>query len=64
MNGPRLALELICSLDGEPEAGSPQARDAEIQRRGAEVDRDATETMTLDEYRTHIRKRRAARAGH
>ena len=58
----RLALELIRSLDGEPEAGAAQAWDDEIQRRGAEVDRDAAETMTLDEYRTHIRKRRAARA--
>src|SRR5206468_2732928 len=52
----RLALELIRSLDGEPEAGAAQAWDAEIERRGAEVDRDAAETMTLDEYRTHIRK--------
>lgn len=58
----RLALELIRSLDSEPEAGATQAWDAEIQRRGAEVDRDAAEMMTLDEYRTHIRKRRAARA--
>jgi putative addiction module component (TIGR02574 family) len=58
----RLALELIRSLDGEPEPGAAQAWDAEIQRRGAEVDGDAAETMTLDEYRLHIRKRRAARA--
>ena len=58
----RLALELIRSLDGEPDAGAVQVWDAEIQRRGAEVDRDAAETMALDEYRAHTRKRRAARA--
>lgn len=58
----RLALELIRSLDGEPDAGGAQAWDAEIERRGAEVDRDAADTMTLDEYRAHIRQRRAARA--
>lgn len=58
----RLALELIRSLDGKPEAGATQAWDAEIERRGAEVDDDAADTMTLDEYRVHIRQRRAARA--
>ena len=58
----RLALELIHSLDGEPEADAAQAWDGEIQRRGAEVDSGTAETMTLDEYRVHIRKRRAARA--
>jgi Putative addiction module component len=34
----RLALELIRSLDGEPEVGADEAWDAEIDRRGAEVD--------------------------
>jgi len=58
----RLALELIRSLDGEPDAHAAQAWDAEIQRRGHEVDADTAETMTLDEYRAHIRQRRAARA--
>ena len=58
----RLALELIRSLDGEPEAGATQAWDAEIERRGGEVDRDVADTMTFDEYRAHIRQRRAARA--
>jgi putative addiction module component (TIGR02574 family) len=58
----RLALELIRSLDGEPEAGAAQAWDAEIERRGAEVDSAAADTMTLDEYRAHIRQRRATRA--
>ena len=58
----RLALELIRSLDGESEADAAQAWDAEIQRRGDGVDRGVAETMTLDEYRTHIRGRRAARA--
>lgn len=58
----RLALELIRSLDGEPEAGAAQAWEAEIERRSGEVDGDTAETMTLDEYRSHIRKRRAGRA--
>ena len=58
----RLALELIRSLDGELDADAAPAWDAEIERRGAEVDRDAAETMTLDEYRAHVRQRRAARA--
>ena len=58
----RLAHELIRSLDGEAEAGAAQAWDAEIERRGAEVDRGVADTMTFDEYRAHIRQRRAARA--
>jgi putative addiction module component (TIGR02574 family) len=58
----RLALELIRSLDGAPEADAAQAWDAGTERRGAEVDRDAADTMTVDEYRTHIRQRRAVRA--
>jgi len=58
----RLALELIRSLDGEADADAVQAWDAEIQRRGDEVDGHSAETMTLDEYRAHIRRRRAARA--
>jgi putative addiction module component (TIGR02574 family) len=57
----RLALELIRSLDAEPEVGSEQAWDAEIARRGAEVDAGTAETMTIDEYRAHVRQRRAAR---
>jgi len=58
----RLAIELIRSLDGEPEPGAAQAWDVEIERRGAEVDGDSADTMTLDEYRAHIRERRAARS--
>ena len=58
----RLALELIRSLDAEPEAGAADAWDAEIARRGAEVDAGTAETMTVDEYRAHVRQRRAARA--
>jgi putative addiction module component (TIGR02574 family) len=58
----RLALELIRSLDGESDADAVQAWDAEIQRRGDEVDGRSAKTMTLDEYRAHIRRRRAARA--
>jgi len=58
----RLALELIRSLDTEAEAGAADAWDAEIARRGAEVDAGVAETMTVDEYRAHVRQRRAARA--
>jgi putative addiction module component (TIGR02574 family) len=57
----RLALELIRSLDDEPEAGAAEAWDAEIDRRGAEVAAGTAETLTLEEYRAHIRQRRAAR---
>ena len=58
----KIVLELLRSLDGEPEPGATEAWDAEIERRGAEVDAGIAETMTLDEYRSHVRQRRAARA--
>ncbi|MBA3396018.1 MAG: addiction module protein [Deltaproteobacteria bacterium] len=58
----RLARELLRSLDGEPDPGASAAWDAEIERRGAEVDAGTAETMTFDEYRAHVRARRAARA--
>jgi len=58
----RLALEILRSLDGAPETAVTQAWDEEIERRGAEVDAGTAETMTLDEYRAHVRRRRAARA--
>ena len=58
----RLALELIRSLDTDAEAGAADAWDAEIARRAAEVDAGIAETMTIDEYRAHVRQRRAARA--
>jgi putative addiction module component (TIGR02574 family) len=58
----RLALELIRSLDADSEAGAAEAWDVEIARRGAEVDAGVAETITVDEYRTHVRQRRAARA--
>jgi putative addiction module component (TIGR02574 family) len=51
----RLAVELIRSLDGEPDPGAAEAWNAEIERRGVEVDIGAAETMSLDEYRTHVR---------
>ena len=57
----RLALALIRSLDGEPDADASAAWDLEIERRGAEVDAGTAETMTLEEYRAHVRKRRLAR---
>lgn len=59
----RLALELLRSLDGQPEAGVTEAWDQEIERRGAEVEAGGAETMTLEEYRAHVRRRRLARAG-
>ncbi len=59
----RLALALLRSLDGEPEADAASAWDTEIERRGAEVDDGTAETMTLEDYQAHVRKRRAARAG-
>jgi putative addiction module component (TIGR02574 family) len=58
----RLALELLRSLDGEPEQGVVDAWDTEIERRGAEVEAGTAETITLEEYREHVRQRRAARA--
>jgi putative addiction module component (TIGR02574 family) len=58
----RLALELIRSLDGEPEGGADEAWNAELDRRGAEVDAGIAETITLEEYRAHVQRRRAARA--
>jgi putative addiction module component (TIGR02574 family) len=58
----RLALELIRSLDGEPEPGADEAWAAEIDQRGAEVEAGTAETVTLEEYRTHVQRRRAARA--
>lgn len=58
----RLALELIRSLDGEQDADAASAWDAEIERRGAEVEAGNAGTMTLDEYRAHVRARRAARS--
>jgi putative addiction module component (TIGR02574 family) len=58
----RLALELIRSLDGEPDADAAAAWDAEIERRGAEVEAGSATTMSLDEYRAHVRARRVARA--
>ena len=58
----KLALELIRSLDGERDVDAAEAWDEEIERRAAEVEAGTAETMTFDEYRSHIRARRAARA--
>lgn len=58
----RLALELLRSLDGETDTDAAAAWDVEIERRGAEVEAGTAETMTLEEYRAHVRARRAARA--
>jgi putative addiction module component (TIGR02574 family) len=59
----RLALELIRSLDDTAaDAEAASAWDAEIERRGSDVDTGTAETMTFDEYRAHVRQRRLARA--
>jgi len=58
----KLALELIRSLDDESDADAAAAWDEEIARRAAEVKAGTAETMTLDEYRDHVRARRVARA--
>jgi putative addiction module component (TIGR02574 family) len=58
----KLALELIRSLDDERDADAAAAWDEEIERRAAEIEAGTAETMTLDEYREHVRARRAARA--
>ena len=58
----RLALELIRSVDAGAETGAADAWDIEIARRGAEVDAGLADTMTIDEYRAHVRDRRAIRA--
>ena len=53
----RLALELIRSLDTGAETGATDAWDVEIARRGVEVDAGVAKTMTVDEYRAHVRQR-------
>lgn len=58
----KLAHELIRSLDGEHDSDAAAAWDEEIERRAAEVEAGTAETMTLEEYRGHIRARRASRA--
>jgi putative addiction module component (TIGR02574 family) len=57
----RLALELIRSLDVEADDDAASMWDEEIARRSAEVGVGSAETMTLDEYRAHVRTRRATR---
>ena len=57
----RLALELIRSLNDQSDPDAAQAWEAEIERRAAEVEAGTAPTMSLDEYRAHIRARRAAR---
>lgn len=57
----RLALELIRSLDDEPDADAEELWAAEIDRRSAEVAAGTAETVTVDEYRTRVQARRAAR---
>ena len=58
----KLALELIRSLDGERYTDAAAAWNEEIERRAANVEAGMAETITIDEYRAHVRARRAARA--
>ncbi len=58
----KLALELLRSLDGEPESGAAEAWHEETERRGAEVDNGTADTMTFEEYRARVRQRRAAQS--
>lgn len=58
----KLALELIRSLDDGADPDAAALWDAELDRRGAEVEAGTAETLTLDEFRAHVRRRRAARA--
>jgi len=57
----RLALELIRSLDGDADPDA-EAWDEEIERRAVEVESGRAAALTLDDYRAHVRARRAARA--
>lgn len=58
----RLALELLRSLDGDGDPDAAEAWEAEIERRAAGVTSGTDATVTLDDYRAHIRARRATRA--
>jgi putative addiction module component (TIGR02574 family) len=58
----RLALDLIRSVDAGSDTGAADPWDAEIARRGAEVGAGLADTMTIDEYRAHVRERQAIRA--
>ncbi len=58
----RLAVELIRSLDAESDEDAEAQWTAEIERRSTEVAGGIAPTMTLGEYREHVRARRAARS--
>lgn len=58
----RLALEIMRSIDGDPDPDAAETWEAEIDARAAEVEAGTADTLTLEEYRAHVRARRAARA--
>jgi putative addiction module component (TIGR02574 family) len=58
----RLALEIIRSIDGDPDPDAAEAWEAELDARAAEVAAGTADTLTLEEYRSHVRARRVARA--
>ncbi len=70
MSAPDMLAEILrLPVEERPDAASIRksrpalhAWNAEITRRSAEVDAGTAETMTVDEYRAHVRQRRAARA--
>ena len=57
-----LALKLLRSLDDDADPDAAEAWDVEIERRAAEVESGTAATITLEDYRAHVRARRAARA--
>ena len=48
-------------LDDEVDADAAELWASELDRRSAEVEAGTAPTMTLDEYRAHVGRRRAAR---
>ena len=63
--GLHLGIEVdpdLLDLPGDLSADVHRDDRLEIARRGAEVDAGVADTMTIDEYRAHVRQRRAARA--
>jgi putative addiction module component (TIGR02574 family) len=57
----RLAAELIRSLDEGTDTDAAEAWETEIERRVDDLTAGTAETLTLDEYRSHVRARRASR---
>ncbi len=52
-----LAHDLVMSLDGKPDAGTPEAWDAEILLRLAEIDEGKVSLIDAEEVSNRIRAR-------